>query len=67
MQHTTGSESESQNDFAELLSVLNDEELYRVRHRLNKKMNLRLVDIITAEIGNRETIWQREKRRGTDV
>jgi len=61
MQHT-----ESENDFEELLAVLHDEELYRVRHRLNKKAKARLVDIITAEIQRREANWQEEHRRGPE-
>jgi len=61
MQHT---EQSNENDFEELLGVLHDEELYRVRHRLNKRSRLRLVDIITAEIKRREEIWQQEERRG---
>jgi len=61
MQHT-----ESGNDFEELLAVLNDEELIRVRHRLNKKAKVRLVDILSARIQERESIWQKEKRRGLE-
>jgi hypothetical protein len=60
MQYAT--ESESENDFQELLNVLNDEDLLRVRHRLNKRRKMRLVDLITAEIRKRETIWQQERR-----
>ena len=60
MQYAT--ESESENDFQELLNVLNDEDLLRVRHRLNKWRKMRLVDLITAEIRKRETIWQQERR-----
>jgi len=63
MQH----EAESENDFQELISVLNDEELYRVRHRFNKKLKVRLVDIITAEIRKREAAWQIERRRSDDL
>jgi hypothetical protein len=58
--------TESENDFNELLAVLNDEELYRVRHRLNKKRKERLVDIITVEIDRREEIWRKEARRGPE-
>lgn len=60
MQHTPESD---QNDFEELLSVLQDEELYRVRHRLNKKRKIRLVDIVTEEIRFREALRQEEGRR----
>ena len=61
MQHT-----QEFSDFEELLAVLNDEELIRVRHRLNKKLKTRLVDLISAEIGEREATWQKEKRRGPE-
>ena len=54
------------NDFEELLGVLTDEELIRVRHRLNKKLKTRLVDLISAEIKERESIWQKEKRRESE-
>jgi hypothetical protein len=57
---------DTENDFEHLLAVLNDEELYRVRHRLNKKLKYRLVDIITVEINRREEIWRKEARRGPE-
>jgi hypothetical protein len=38
----------------QLLQVLADEELYRLRHRAKKRALMDLADLLSAEIGRRE-------------
>jgi hypothetical protein len=47
-------EPKNPNWFGELLAVLSDEELIRVRRRLEKKHNLTLVKVLTDELEERE-------------
>jgi hypothetical protein len=44
------------NYFGQLLAVLRDEELIRVRRRFQRTQNLRMAEIITDELEEREGI-----------
>jgi hypothetical protein len=61
MSHTTDFDLKPGDDFRELLVVIKDEELIRLRYRLYKRNNERLVDILTEEIQKREEAWLKEK------
>lgn len=47
-----------------LISVLRDEELIRIRHRLQKKHNTRLAEILTEELKKRDGIAKAEAEHG---
>jgi hypothetical protein len=48
------------NLFGDLLALIGDEELIRIRHRAKKRGALRMAEILTDEIHEREQIEQQE-------
>jgi hypothetical protein len=51
------------NYFGQLLAVLNDEDLLRVRRRLERKHNHRLAEILTDELEEREGIQRQLEKK----
>jgi hypothetical protein len=62
--HNQPNQQSEPNWFGELLGVINNEELIRLRRRLQKAGNSRLAEVLTDELEDREpNLWNKVESR----
>jgi hypothetical protein len=64
---TTVFDKDVPNYFGQLLAVLNDEELIRVKRRFELRHNRRMAEVIGDEIEERQMILEEDAKRKTRI